>query len=40
MAGTFPAYYLRIVPLLTLAGALTVAVSAETAGEGRKEANQ
>jgi VanZ family protein len=43
MAGTVPAYYLWIVPLLTLAGAITVAVSAEAAGEAeasrsRKEA--
>jgi VanZ family protein len=41
MAGTFPAYYLRIVPLLTLAGAITVAVSVRVSGRtGRTEATR
>ena len=35
MAGTLPAYYLRVVPLLTLAGAITVGVSARAVGEDR-----
>jgi VanZ family protein len=35
MAGTLPAYYLSVVPLLTLAGAMTVAVSARDVGTGR-----
>jgi hypothetical protein len=33
IAGTVPAYYLMVVPLLTLTGAITVAVSAQAAGE-------